>query len=264
MKSIKLNESRNGNFTSSEIYALTTNGVAKGSKGDPYYTYIEEKIAERRLERSISNETTAKPLSWGKLNEQTVMAKLGKEYRICSTQTMSHPTIPFWKGSPDCEKFKIVRKKAETDAACDIKCPMTLKSFCKLVDLWKLGGMDAIRKGFLLPSGRKIKKHPDGEKFYWQLVSNAILLGAFFAELIVYCPYEDELEKIRELANQQDGPDIHQYYWISMGLDGEMPYLKRGGYYTDINVMRFFIPNSDRELLTSRVLEAGKELTEQN
>jgi hypothetical protein len=240
-----MNENRNGNFTSSEIVALMSNGRAKDSFGAPFFTYVAEKNMERRLLRSLKTEVTARPLSWGKLNEKRVFEILGFNYRLCSTETISHPEIEYWKGSPDAEKFE----GEKSDAVIDIKCPQTLKSFCTMVDSFASGGILQLRND-----------HKDGDKYYWQLVSNAILLGVDWAELIVYCPYEDELDAIRELAGQQDGPEIHQYYWIAMGLDGDFPSLKRGGAYKNLNVMRFVIPKADKELLTQRVLAAGKEL----
>lgn len=262
-----MNEKRNGNFTSSEIIALTTFGKREmtkdeldarpkkgvGSKttfiedgfGDAAKTYITETNMERRLLRALTNETNARALSWGKLCESKVFQLLGPDYRLCSQETIDHPTIEYWKGSPDAEKFIGENK----DACIDIKCPMTLKSFCTMVDAFAEGDISKLRDN-----------HKDGDKYYWQIVSNAILLGCDWGELIVYVPYEDELEEIRVLANQQDGDNIHKYYWIAMGNDDEMPTLKRGGYYKNINVLRFEIPKADKEFLTNRVLTAGKDL----
>lgn len=242
-----MNKSRNGNFTSSEIVALTTNGRAKDSFGAPFYTYVKEKNMERRLGRSINNEVTARPLSWGKLVEERVLDMLGINYRSCSQETIPHPEIPFWWGSPDGEKFE----GEKSDAAIDIKCPQTLKSFCTMVDSFENGGILQFRND-----------HKDGEKYYWQIVSNAILLGVDWGELIVYVPYEDELDEIRALAGQKDGSEIHKYYWIAMGLDGELPSIPRDGYYKNLNTFRFVIPKADKEFLTNRVLAAGKDLVE--
>jgi hypothetical protein len=240
-----MNEKRNGNFTSSEIVALTTNGRAKDSFGAPFFTYVAEKNMERMLKRSLNNESNARPLSWGKLCESKVFELLGPDYRLCSQDTIDHPEIEFWKGSPDAEKFDGANK----DAAIDIKCPMTLKSFCTMIDSFNAGGILRLRE-----------EHKDGEKYYWQIVSNAILLGVDYGELIVYVPFEDELDQIRELAGQQDGTNIHKYYWIAMGLDEELPSLKRDGAYKNLNVLRFVIPAADKKFLTDRVLEAGKLL----
>lgn len=234
------NKLRIGNFTSSEIVALTTAGKAKGSFGKPALTYIEECNMERRLGRSLTDEINAKPLVWGKLLEGYWFDLLGLEYTLSSTETDQHPTIPYWAGSKDGMK---------KDTVIDIKSPITLKSFCQLVDPLYQGyeGMDAmniIREN-----------HKDGEKYYFQLVSNSILNNTKYAELIVGMPYASEIPAIKLLA---DG--IPGCYWIAMAGDDELPYLPDGGYYKNLNVIRFEVPQEDKDLLTERVLQAGKLL----
>lgn len=234
------NELRNGNFTSSEIVALTTNGRTKDSFGKPFYTYIDECNMERRLCRSISEEINARSITWGNLNESRVFELLGTEYSLVSKETILHPKFDYWVGSPDAIKY--VNNISET--VCDIKCPKTLKSFCQLVDAWESEGINGIREG-----------HKDGEKYYWQLVSNAILTGCQFAELIVYVPYQYELDAIRKSTEGNE-----KYYWIWGSSDEELPYLIDGEYYKNINVFRFNIPFLDKQFLEDRVLEAGKFL----
>jgi hypothetical protein len=231
------NKLRVGNFTSSEIVALTTLAKDGKSFGKPALTYIEETNMERRLGRSLTDETNARPLTWGKLLEGHVFNLLGLEYSLTSTDTIQHPEIPFWTGSPDGEK---------KDTVIDIKCPMTLKSFCQLVDCKTI---DEVREN-----------HKDGEKFYWQLVSNAVLKNKPFAELIPYMPYFSELADIRMLAQQVPGDQLSKHYWIAMACDDELPYLVDGGYYKNVNVIRFEVPNSDKALLKSKVLKAGEML----
>lgn len=233
---------RFGNFTSSEIVALMTKGKQEGGFGKPAVTYIDERNMERRLGRSLTDDNNARPLSWGKLVESRVFEILGLEYILCSTDVLSHPTIECWKGTPDAIK-------SDGETVGDIKCPITLKSFCSMVDAWKSGGFDAVRS-----------HHRDGEKYYWQLVSNAVLTGAKYAELIVYCPYQSELEEIRDLARNLDSPDQYKYAWVNFANDNELPYLVEGGYYQNLNVMRFEVPNADKELLRKRVVSASEFL----
>lgn len=233
---------RNGNFTSSEIARLIKNGKKAGSFGEPYYTYIAECNMERRLGRAINNESDARPLVWGKSIEGRVFNLLGIEYKLCSNTTLSHPEINCWLGTPDALKFD------EGKTVCDIKSPMTMKSFCQLVDpLYDgLKGINAMRA--------VLEEHKEGEKYYWQLVSNAILTGSKYAELIVYCPYLDELEDIRN----KEGSNT----FISQQMDNELPYLIRGGHYQNINVIRFEVPEEDKIILHERVMEAKKGLIE--
>lgn len=241
------NELRIGNFTSSEIVALTKNGKGKDTFGKPYYTYIDEKNMERRLGRSLTTEVTARPLAWGKMVESYVFSILGLDYKPCSKSTIRHPKIDFWAGSPDAEKYE------KENIAVDIKCPLTLKSFCTMIDSFESGGMDLLRK-----------EHKEGEKYYWQIVSNAILMGAKKGELLVYCPYTEELEEIRELANNYDGEHAHQFFFITVSGDDELPNLKKGGHYKNINKLTFDIPQQDIDFLTDRVKEAGKSLIKIN
>lgn len=251
---IRTNHVRVGNFTSSTIGALMSNGTAKNSIGKPAHTYIEECNMERRLGRSLENDSNAKHLSWGKLVEKRVFELLGLEYKLVSENTLEHPTIDYWCGSPDAQKFD------EGGTVVDIKCPMTLKSFCQLVDSnypdnpndqeSKYNGivaMDIIRS-----------THKEGEKYYWQLVSNAILINAKYAELIVYVPYQNELQSIRDLAQQMD--ELHRYYWVANSYDDDLPNLIEGGFYNNLNVIRFEIPQEDKDALTERVKLCGEQL----
>ena len=239
-----LSDTRAGNFTSSEIVRLMANGKTKGSFGAPYYSYIEEKKMERRLGRTLSEDVFARPTSWGDLCEGRVFKILGDEYTPCSKTTLSHPAINCWKGTPDATRPETV---------VDIKCPKTLKSFCVLVDAWKKGGITMIRD-----------KHDDGDKFYWQLVSNAILTKSKYAELIVYCPYQSELPLIRDLAQNYDGDKQSRFLWIASAYDDELPFVIDGGYYKNLYVMRFEVPVEDKMALHARVEEAAKELIDIN
>jgi hypothetical protein len=230
---------RNGNLTSSECYPLTA-GVKGLTK--PAFTYIEEKNMERRMGCAIDTESNAKPLVWGKLLEGRCFNELGLEYSLISQETIVHPEIDYWVGSPDGVK---------EDTVIDIKCPMTRKSFCQLVQPLYEGceGKDAM--------GRVRNDHKDGEKYYWQLVSNSILTGKPYAELIVYMPYLSELPAIKFLADGE--PNC---YWINYATENELPYIPDNGYYKNINIIRFEVPQEDKDLLTERVKEAGKHLIE--
>lgn len=238
--SIHHNESRVGNFTSSEIVALTTKDKSGKGWGKPAITYIAETNMERRLGRPLSDEIKARPLTWGNLLEPFGFSKKGFEYELCSQQTIRHPSIDYWTGSPD---------GTAPDTVIDIKCPMTLKSFCTLVQpLYdNLTGLEAMNK--------VRETHTEGNKYYFQLVSNAILTGARFAELVVYMPYQSELAEIKALA--EGNPDC---YWIWAAMEDELPFLVDGGYYSNINTIRFEVPQEDKYLLKKCVLEAGKLL----
>lgn len=234
------NAQRIGNFTSSNIAALMTTDKSGKGFGKPALTYIEEKNMERRLGLSLNAESNARALSWGKFLEGAVFDLLGMAYTLSSTDTIVHATIPFWSGSPDLTKSETVG---------DIKCPLTRKSFCQLVQpLYDgLQGMEAINKV------REI--HKDGEDYYWQLVSNAILTNKRFAELIVYMPYQSELAAIQSMAEGNKN-----LYWLWSSSEDELPFLKDDGYYRNINIIHFEVPESDKELLIEKVKAAGEKL----
>lgn len=238
-----MNAIRNGNFTSSEIFRLMKSGRAKGSYSVDAQTYIDECNRERRLKRSIEVQTDARPLTWGKCVEKRAFDVLGLEYTLCSNLTLQHPTIPYWLGSPDATTIETVD---------DIKCPMTLTSFCQLVDPYYDNGR-LVHEGLTIEAVRE--NHRDGDKFFWQIVSNAILTGKKKGELIIYVPYLDELEEIKTLAD--GNPD---YYWIWSSDNEKLPYLVREGEYKNVNVIQFDIMQRDVDALTERVLECGKLL----
>ena len=246
------NKIRNGNFTSSEIVKLTTLSVSKKDFGAPAKTYMEETNIERYLDDAIDSEVDSKPTSWGLLCEPRVHDLLGLDYRYTSDQTTAHPTIPYWVGSAD--GFREIAERT----AIDIKCPMTKKSFAKLVLPLYLGYsgievMYAIRDGFN-HEGFEYAKHTDGAKYYWQIVSNAIINGCEWGELIVYMPYQSELLEIGNAA--MDDP---AYKWLQYSPNS-VPFLKDGGFFKNLNVIRFKIPQADKEFLTERVLKAGESL----
>ena len=250
MESITENINRIGRFTSSEIHNLLSVNVKKDGFGKPALTYINEKAMERRLGRSIDTESNARPLTWGKAVEKYVHEyHLPTSYSYCSSETIAHPEYgDFWAGSPDHIKYD------EGTTVVDIKCPITLKSFCTFADLWD----DAHNKNFS-PALDLLQQHPDGEKYYWQLVSNSILLNAKYAELVVFCPYKKELQSIRDFVSKIDG-DQAPYFWIDRSRDSELPWIPGNGYYKNLYVFRFEVPQADKDLLTAKVIAASKLL----
>jgi len=233
---MEIQNNRVGNFTSSEIWKLTTTGKIKGTFGVPYYSYISDKNHERRACRSLQSNAFSYPTSWGNIIEKYLFNELELEYTLCSSDVLIHKDIPFWKGTPDITTENLVG---------DIKCPFTLTSFCDLVDMME-SGIEAFKK--------------DYREYYWQLVSNSILTGRDEAELIIFCPLKSELQKIRDFVDGYDSFDPFQYKWIIDSDDRKLPYLIDGKGYERINKFRFVVPKEDKDLLTSRVILAGKDL----
>lgn len=256
--SITLNTSRVGNFTSSEIYKLMSMGKrpmtdeelaarpksGTGSKttlvddgfGESALTYIDEKRTERKLGRSLNEDISARPLEWGKYIERRAFFQLGFDYDLTSKITLVHPTIDCWAGSPD---------GSNENTVIDIKCPYTIKSFCTFSDC---STIEQVRE-----------KHRDGEKFYWQLVSNAILTNKNHAELVCYLPFKSELAEIKNSIDEYEG-DQNKIAWIHFAPDEDLPYLMDDGGYKNLHIIRFEVPQQDKKRLTHRVELAARLL----
>ena len=184
--------SRTGNFTSSAISALISDGSrpmtdkekeehikSGGDKrkkntwdfGKPFYTYAEEKAFEEILGRPLTKEAKADSLEWGNLCERFAYEQIETlEFNLVSKKRYTHLELP-WSGMPDMiSKFYVA----------DIKCPWTIKSFLSLVTTEDL--------------------KTSNPEYYWQLVSNAILCNKSKAKLFVFMPRIDQIESIQELA----------------------------------------------------------------
>jgi hypothetical protein len=247
-----LSNIRIGKITSSEIVDLTTNGRAKDTFGAPFYNYIDECIMERFFKHKLENESDIKAFSWGKLCEIVVHDLLSTDYVMQCDETIQHPTISEWCGTPDATKWI----NNVCDTVSDTKCPLTRKGFYNLVKfLYDFDGLNVTLKEKI--DGNEViqeirKSSKEGEKYYWQLVSNSIILDARFAELIVFMPYIEDLEEIKDYNRTLDEP----YWLVERAKDGELPYLYKESGIQNINIIRFEVPQDDKEFLTERVLKA--------
>jgi len=239
MEGILHNQLRNGNFTSSKIFELCTSGKKAGELSEKARKYINKKNIERKLRRSLSLNKGSNATRWGNFIEYRVHNLLGLGYESIGNITFQHPSVSFWVGSPD------LRNK--TESVCgDIKC-YEPENFAEYLDVLYKNDTELFKKEY--------------PKEYWQLVSNAIIIGMNYIEPIVYMPYESELPEIREMVHEYDGEDIWKYRFIVESPISELPYLPNDcKYYKNLNVIRFEVPQSDKDFLTERVIEAGKLL----
>jgi len=257
--SILENVSRVGNFTSSGIVALTSTNRKGNDFGVEANTYINEKIFERILGCSLDAETDARATSWGKCLEMYVFTEvLDMSYTITSQETDTHPTILCWKGSKDGTHEGIT---AELRAVIDIKCPFTKKSYMQLIlplffGLSGMEAMNALRFGFT-HKNREFPKHKDGEKYYMQLVSNAIINNCKYAELVVFMPKDADLLNIRTYLNGNKKAKFLEYL-----SDNQIPSIPNDSPVKSLYIIRFEVPQSDIDLLTNCVLKAQPFLTE--
>ena len=138
-----------------------------------------------------------------------------------------------WSGMPDC---------VADDIVVDIKCPFTLKSFCKLAECESAEDLKA-------QNGAK----EYGYKYYWQIVSNAILTYANKGELVLFVPDSKQLKEIQENTSVK---------WISMANPSELPYFDDSKYYNNVTRIKFDIPQEDKDFLIKCVRNAVERLEE--
>jgi len=231
---------RVGSFTSSEIVQLTKK-AKDGSFGAPALTYIKETNRERKLGRSITNDFSSQETDWGKVCEGYVHGNikyLGTEWEFCGEDTVPHPEIDFWAGSPDLISHRTPRKVG------DIKSPFSLSSFCDFADCKTI---EDVRE-----------YHKDGDKYYFQLISNACIMDCNHAELIIFVPYKHELDTIRDRAREMGYDRIA---WKKN--DMELPYLIPGiSKYPNILKFPFEVTQAMKSELTEIVKLAGTHLIE--
>ena len=173
-------------------------------------------------------------MAWGHFMEQFVFTKFtGLDYQIEANKTYQHPTIKGWSGSTDL--------KVEGVKVSDIKCYEPKKA-ALYKDALMAKDIDKLREDFA--------------QEYWQLVSNAAIHQVPNAEAICFIPYLEELEEIREMAANYEGPDQWKYRFISESENIELPYIPKGGYYENYTSFEFEIPNQDLDFCTKIVKES--------
>jgi hypothetical protein len=237
------NSLRAAHFTSSMVYKLIKLDT-KGNFQAPGKTYVEEKQIEKRIGSCLDGGAHTQTLAWGNFMELMVYSVLGVQYQISSKETTLHPIFgDFWSGSKDL--FTVNTKTGVVESIAEIKCYQK-KNFALYTDC-------------ILKKDIEIFK-ADFPKEYWQIVSNAILENVEIGEAITYMPYVSEAEEIKKMADDYDGEDQWKYKFIVNLPVEDLPFIPDGGYYKNINKFAFIIPEEDKELLTSRVLQAAQIL----
>lgn len=257
------NKERIGNFTSSEIHNLCA-GDDVLNPNKPFYTYIEDKIIERKIHRSISTGASNRSMVWGNLLENFVFQNLGvekpnvlrdirvdkkgDEYEMLHKQTFIHPNpkYPFWVGSVD---FLVKYKKVS-----ELKC-YQLKNHAKyylaLLKAKETGDLSDLKKGFA--------------QEYWQMVSNARIHQTPKMEAILYAPYESEIEIVRELVNDPEylskaGLCYNDCSFVEYSENINLPVLPDDSEIPNLSLFEFDVPETDIIFLQTRIGMAGKLL----
>lgn len=253
---------RIGNFTSSEIYKLLATGKQQLGFGVGAMTYIRLTNYERIMGRSVDTESNPRQFSFGKLMEEIVFeTKLGTDYTLTSEWTDMHPTIDYWAGSKDGARVdgdKIL-------AIVEQKNPLSMNGFMDYYIPIYAGktGLDvmiAYRDGFTFKKDGVDFDVPPlkaGIQLYWQCVSNGIINSCDEFEFIFHMPEQKELAEIIQHPLVNGNPT---YNWMKYALDEELPYLPENCGIPSLNKVCFTLPAEDKELLTEKVLLAGKLL----
>jgi len=241
------NKNRQGRITSSNAHKLIKPGRGKDKEfSAPGLTYIQEKQIERRINSCLDADGAySQGMAWGNFCEMVIYSLLGIEYQISSKETFKHPKHgEIWAGSPDL----II----ENVLIGEIKCYQK-KKFALYTDLLT----KPLTENYSLEDKLNDFKK-DFAQEYWQIVSNASILGVTQGEAITYMPYESEHSNIVDIAESIDGAEQWKYRFIAEKPIEHLPFLPDGGHYENVNKFRFDIPAEDLQLLEDRVIKAGE------
>lgn len=227
-----MDNSRNGLFTSSSIHRLMdTPAKVK--------TYIKEKQREIKLKAPISIESNAHPLSWGNALEGFVyLNHLDINYEYRSQETIVHESGEF-AGTPDLDD-------KEGDCVGEIKCPFTRIGFIDLAEICEKADVEYFKE--------------EKSDYYWQIVSNAILLGRKYGELIAYMPLESEIPEIIEYISEIDNFQLQQdIQWVIHSDVSRIPHVPNDSEYKNKYTFKFLIPEADKEELLNKIKIAHQQ-----
>lgn len=237
------NKKRQAHFTSSMAYKLIKLDK-NGNFQKPGLTYIEEKQIEKRMQSCLDGGVHTQALAWGNFMELVVYSILGSQYKISSKETKLHPKHgKFWSGSKDV--FTVAAKTRQTLSIGEVKC-FQKKMFAQYTDCLLKKDVEILKEDF--------------PKEYWQIVSNVCIEGVDIGEAITYMPYVSEAEVIKEMATDYDGADYWRYKFIWERDVEDLPFLPDNGYYKNVNKFAFVVPDEDKALLESRILQAAEFL----
>lgn len=235
------NRDRIGNFTSSNIYKLCAS-LKSGEASAAYYTYIKEKMFERKLKRSVDMGAYAHSMVWGKFLEKRVNDNLPLNYQMLHKSTKVHPKFDYVAGSVD---FLVPGVKIS-----ELKC-FEPKNFASYVSSLMTGDLELIKK-----------EHP---KEFWQMVNNSQIHKTPKMEAIVYMPYESEMDEIRELAEDQAylmsiGIMPWETRFITEKVNSQLATLPDDSEFKNLNIFEFDVPIEDVIFLNKNIISAGKLL----
>jgi len=260
-----LSNIRISSVSSSEIVNICGEGKAKDSVSVTFYTYIKKKRYEYYLKQKLESDVDTFNFAWGKVAEVIAHKLLSADYRFQSENTIPHPSILGWVGTPDGERFKEILRKLIKISVTDIKCPATRLAFMDLiVELYEYDGEKSVPKNIVeMKKGifaalvedtdNKIMQiirntASDGDKYYWQILSNACIEDTPYGELIAYCPYFENLQTIIDYNINLKIP----YNPIIYKKPEEMPHILKESGLLELNIIRFKVSEKDKQFLSMR------------
>ena len=234
--SITETSSRIAHYTSSQIYRLL--GSAAVQK-----TYIEEKKYESQLGVSCNEDAGSRASNWGTMMQYYVAEKYLPKGFKWHDKTEVHPTIKLWSGTADI---------ISDDAAGDVKC-FYRKKFAQVAnciveceEIRKLSHFDRPEIDYAPLK----KNHPE---IYWQITSNAAILNKSKGLLIIFLPYESELEDVKAFAYNSELPDEWKYRFIYESHKSALPYQSDDSVFSNVIYFEWDIDSEDVKLIESKI-----------
>ena len=210
--------SRIATFSSSEIHRLVSNGKRPDGAGASFTSYVREKAIESITGQPYSSGGSWQT-EWGNYWESIAFDHMidDMDHVLQSSKRYFHENLP-WSGAPDTVGM---------DAVGDIKSPASYNGFFELTKC---------------KTGADLKKF--NADYYWQLVSNSVLVGFDKAVLFVFMPTPKLLDQHIPLF---DG---------KLKFTDSYPSLPKKNTYR----LTFNIPKNDKKLLIKRVTMAANEM----
>lgn len=215
-----LHRGRSGKVTSSECFKIYESKTVQE-------TYLEE----LRIFRLFNQQDVEKDVfnfKWGHLLENYLHDKTD-HFKGYINQNMEDEATVFSAinelhcGTPD--QYTV---QDESIVMSETKCPVTLKGLYNLIFPFytkgyyeEVSGNEAIE---LIKS-----KSKDGKKYFWQIISNAILIeehlgvSCDYGELTAFMPYSTDIPKVVSYSEEFF---TSEYYPILFGTSGTLPCLK--------------------------------------
>lgn len=239
---VQSNDIRIGKPSSSKAYLLMQDSRTK----DPFSTqgmkYIKKKAVELVLQKTSEIEFFSRQTAWGDFVELYVFYKLlTSEWTYLAQNTQEHQTIKGWVGTPD-----YLRKAKKIVSDCKGYYP---EKFLQYTACLKKNDIALFKKEY--------------KEEYWQLVSNACIMGYKIIEPITFLPKRKTISKLQEFVDDMQPVDKIKYEFIfndGQYEDYRLPHMHDDCKVKELNIFQFEVPQEDIDKCTERFKLAIKEV----